>query len=64
VEARPWNLLERDKPDLLFLDIQMPEVDGFDLLDALEGSIPAVIFVTAYDNTRSVLSMRKLSTTC
>src|SRR5882672_2302643 len=43
------ELLERDKPDLLFLDIQMPEVDGFDLLDALEGSIPAVIFVTAYD---------------
>src|SRR3979409_1945299 len=35
------ELLERDKPDLLFLDIQMPEVDGFDLLDALEGSVPA-----------------------
>ena len=43
------ELLERDKPDLLFLDIQMPEVDGFELLDALEGAVPAVIFVTAYD---------------
>src|SRR6267142_295194 len=43
------EVLERNKPDLLFLDIQMPEVDGFEFLDALEGAVPAVIFVTAYD---------------
>jgi two-component system LytT family response regulator len=43
------ELLEREKPDLLFLDVQMPEVDGFELLEAMEGVVPAVIFVTAYD---------------
>jgi two-component system, LytTR family, response regulator len=38
------------KPDLLFLDIQMPELDGFDVLQAIGvGFIPVVIFVTAYD---------------
>ena len=38
-------------PDLLFLDVQMPEVGGFELLEALgTGAIPHVIFVTAYDN--------------
>lgn len=47
--AAAMELLEREKPDLLFLDVQMPEVDGFELLDAVEGAVPAVIFVTAYD---------------
>jgi two-component system LytT family response regulator len=38
------------RPDLLFLDIQMPECDGFDVLEMLGGEIPpAVVFVTAYD---------------
>jgi two-component system, LytTR family, response regulator len=38
------------KPDLLFLDIQMPECDGFDVLERLGGNLPrAVVFVTAYD---------------
>jgi two-component system LytT family response regulator len=38
------------RPDLLFLDIQMPECDGFDVLEILGGEIPpAVVFVTAYD---------------
>ncbi len=35
-------------PDLLFLDIQMPKLDGFEVLELLEREIP-VIFVTAYD---------------
>jgi two-component system LytT family response regulator len=35
-------------PDLLFLDIQMPKLDGFEVLD-LVGAGPAVVFVTAYD---------------
>lgn len=38
------------KPDLLFLDVQMPECDGFDVLEMLGGDLPpAVVFVTAYD---------------
>jgi two-component system LytT family response regulator len=38
------------KPDLVFLDVEMPECDGFDVLEMLGRDIPlAVIFVTAYD---------------
>jgi two-component system LytT family response regulator len=37
-------------PDIMFLDIQMPGMDGFDVLRSLSTSnMPAVIFVTAYD---------------
>ncbi len=36
------------KPDLVFLDIQMPKLDGFEVLELLEGR-PAVVFVTAFD---------------
>jgi len=42
--------IEADKPDLVFLDIQMPELSGFEVLENVEPeSLPAVIFVTAYD---------------
>ena len=42
--------LEASSPDVLFLDIQMPEIDGFDVLQAIGvGHVPVVIFVTAYD---------------
>ena len=38
------------KPDLVFLDVQMPECDGFDVLEMLGSDLPpAVVFVTAYD---------------
>lgn len=38
------------KPDLVFLDIQMPEMDGFDVINALgTDNLPFIIFVTAYD---------------
>jgi two-component system LytT family response regulator len=37
------------KPDLLFLDVQMPGADGFSLLERLDPPLPLVIFTTAYD---------------
>lgn len=38
------------RPDLVFLDVQMPGMDGFDVLRHLSGSeMPAIVFVTAYD---------------
>ncbi len=40
--------IENDKPDLVFLDIQMPGKNGFELLEDLE-FVPEVIFTTAYD---------------
>jgi two-component system, LytTR family, response regulator len=40
--------IKRLRPDLVFLDVQMPEISGFDVLAALD-ELPAVIFVTAYD---------------
>ncbi len=40
--------IEREQPDLVLLDIQMPGGDGFDVVDALRGR-EAVIFVTAHD---------------
>lgn len=36
-------------PDLVFLDIQMPDMDGFEVLRNLGDTLPAVIFVTAFD---------------
>jgi len=42
--------LQELKPDLLFLDVQMPELDGFDVVREVGTKhMPAVIFVTAYD---------------
>ncbi|HSS21289.1 MAG TPA: LytTR family DNA-binding domain-containing protein [Pyrinomonadaceae bacterium] len=42
--------LREFKPDLLFLDVQMPELDGFDVLREIGARhMPAVIFVTAHD---------------
>lgn len=40
--------VENHQPDLLFLDIQMPEINGFELLEMLE-TPPKIIFSTAYD---------------
>jgi len=42
------ELIEQKKPDILFLDIQMPGKTGFELLESLD-SVPRVIFTTAYD---------------
>jgi len=41
-------LIEKEHPDLIFLDIHMPEKSGFDLLEELT-VVPEVVFTTAYD---------------
>ena len=45
------EVIRRDRPDILLLDIAMPVLDGFAMLEQLEpeATPPAVIFVTAYD---------------
>lgn len=44
------RLIREQRPDLLLLDVQMPELNGFEVLANLApGEVPAVIFVTAYD---------------
>ena len=37
------------RPDVIFLDVQMPEVDGFDVAASLPDDAPALVFVTAFD---------------
>ncbi len=44
------RLVLRERPDLLFLDVQMPEGDGFDVLEAIGAEhLPEVVFVTAHE---------------
>jgi two-component system, LytTR family, response regulator len=45
------SAIESQKPDLIFLDVQMPELDGFGVLEAVDAErMPMIIFVTAYDH--------------
>jgi DNA-binding LytR/AlgR family response regulator len=46
--TRAVEMIEREKPDLVLLDIQMPGLDGFGVIEAIEDP-PPIIFVTAYD---------------
>lgn len=41
--------IQNEKPDLIFLDIQMPKINGFEMLELIEQP-PAVIFITAFDD--------------
>ena len=44
------SAIQDQQPDLVFLDVQMPELDGFGVLESLSDShLPTIIFVTAYD---------------
>jgi two-component system, LytTR family, response regulator len=48
--ADALETIRRERPDLVLLDVQMPELDGFEVLQAIAPEEwPAVIFVTAYD---------------
>ena len=43
------RVLDAERPDILFLDIQMPEMNGFEVVEAITRSRPLVIFTSAYD---------------
>jgi two-component system LytT family response regulator len=43
------RVVREKKPELVFLDIEMPEASGFELIGQLRAPVPEVIFVTAYD---------------
>jgi two-component system, LytTR family, response regulator len=47
--AEALEVIQSMRPDLLFLDIQMPVLNGFDVLQALPPPRPRIIFTTAYD---------------
>lgn len=44
------KLINENKPDIVFLDVEMPGMNGFDVLDAIPNKQFDIIFVTAYDN--------------
>jgi two-component system, LytTR family, response regulator len=44
------SVIRAMKPELVFLDVQMPECDGFDVIEVLGSNAPCVIFVTAFDS--------------
>ena len=44
------NAIQQQQPDLVFLDVQMPELDGLGVIDAVgAGEMPLTVFVTAFD---------------
>src|SRR2546423_10971773 len=49
--AEAVAMIRKEKPDLVFLDIQMPEMNGFAVLDAVKlDHVPEIIFTTAYES--------------
>lgn len=55
--------IDADKPDLIFLDVQMPGMNGFDVLDEITHD-PYVIFTTAYDQYAIKAFEKMLWITC
>lgn len=47
--AQGLELINQHQPDLIFLDIEMPILNGFEMLAKLKENLPKVIFTTAYD---------------
>ena len=44
------EMIDRERPDLVFLDVQMPGMDGFEVVQNIDAEhLPAIVFVTAYD---------------
>jgi two-component system LytT family response regulator len=52
--AQAVEVILAERPDLVFLDVRMPELDGFEVLEALaaepEAAVPSIIFVTAFSD--------------
>jgi two-component system LytT family response regulator len=48
--AEAVSALESSRPDILFLDVQMPELDGFEVIRTLSELRPLIIFTSAYDD--------------
>jgi two-component system LytT family response regulator len=48
--AEAVSTLEALRPDILFLDVQMPELDGFEVVRALTQTAPLIIFTSAFDD--------------
>jgi two-component system, LytTR family, response regulator len=49
--AAAAEMIQAERPDIVFLDVQMPGINGFGVIDALgAGNMPLTVFVTAYDH--------------
>ena len=58
------DAIRRLSPDLVFLDLQIPDLDGFGVISEVGHAMPLTIFVTAYDEYALAPLMCMPSTTC
>src|ERR1700732_3399823 len=47
--AEAMAAIERLRPDVIFLDVQMPKMDGFQVAASIKPPLPEIVFVTAHD---------------